>query len=160
MADISITVTTVVDAPAHRVFEYCLDPRRVYAGDPLYRVTDATVVAGGTGTHAALAARMVVFTEEVDITYVEAVRDQRIVFEARPRLRVAGRRAGSEVFTWTWTFTPTQAGTIVTVDVENRGGGAWERALDALGTKKAVEKQTTQRLARIKAATESRARTA
>ncbi|MGN6610434.1 MAG: SRPBCC family protein [Angustibacter sp.] len=160
MADLRFTVTTVVRAPAHAVYEYCLDPRHIYAGDPMYRVVGTSVSDGGVGTTATAVTKVLVLTEEVAISYLRAEPDRRLVFEARPALLVAGRRLGSEVLTWTWVFAPKGDATTVTVSVENRGGGRWERALDALGTKKLMVKQTTERLARIKAATEARAHTA
>lgn len=160
MARVSLTLTVPINAPVHTVFEYCRDPRRIYAGDPTYKVADATLTPEGVGTRAQLVAKMLVFTEEVAIEYVEVVPDKRLVFEARPTMTIAGRKLGAEVFTWTWTFAPADGGTTLALAVVNRGGGLWERALDALGTEKVVFKQSQGRLARIKAGVEEKAGTA
>lgn len=110
----------------------------------------------GVGTTARLVAKMFGFPiENVAIKYVEVEPDQRIVFEARPTMTILGRRLGGEVFTWTWTFEPTDAGTTVTVAGVSRGGARWERALDNIfGTQKIVTKQFQARVGRIKTATE------
>jgi hypothetical protein len=57
--------TVLVDAPVHSVFEYCRDPRRIYAGDRMMKVADATSSPEGVGTKAHLKARMLVFSEYV-----------------------------------------------------------------------------------------------
>jgi len=159
MAGVSFALTETISAPVHAVFEYCRDPRRIYAGDPTYKVADATLTPEGVGTRAHLAAKMLIFTEDVAIDYVEVVPDQRMVFDARPTMTIAGRQLGAEVFTWTWTFAPTDGGTTLDVAVANRGGASWERALDALGTEKVLIKQSRERLARIKAGAEEQAAT-
>lgn len=162
MADIKVTVTESIDAPVPAVFEYCRDPRRIYAEDPTYQVAEAAVASDGVGTTARLVAKMLIFPiESVAIEYVEVEPDQRIVFEARPTMTILGRHLGGEVFTWTWTFEPTHAGTTVTVTGVSRGGANWERALDSLfGTQKILTKQFHARLSRIKAVTEEQASTA
>ena len=158
MTDMTLTLTESINAPVHTVFEYCRDPSRIYAADPTYRVADAMLNRGGVGTTARLIAKMLVFTESVAIEYVEFVPDRRIVFEARPTMTIAGRRLGSEVFTWTWTFESADGGTTLTVGGVNRGGSRWERALDSLfGTQRIVSKQFRDRLARIKAEVEEQA---
>lgn len=88
-----------------------------------------------------VAAKVIVLTEDVAIEYVEVVPDQRIVVEAHPTMTIAGRQLGAEIFDWTWTFEPADGGTTLAVGVVNRGGAWWERALDALGTEKALSKQ-------------------
>ncbi len=156
MADIRVMVTESIGAPAPAVFEYCRDPRRIYDEDPTYGVVEAAVTGDGVGTTARLVAKMFGFPiENVAIKYVEVEPDQRIVFEARPTMTILGRRLGGEVFTWTWTFEPTDAGTTVTVAGVSRGGARWERALDNIfGTQKIVTKQFQARVGRIKTATE------
>lgn len=52
MTDVSLSFDVVVDAPVHTVFDYCRDPRRIYAGDPTHTVTDATLTPEGVGTRA------------------------------------------------------------------------------------------------------------
>lgn len=100
---------------------------------------------------------MLGLSEDVAIDYVEVVPDRRIVCEARPTVTIAGRRLVAEVFTWAWAFLPAAGGTELPLRVANRGGARWERALDALGTKRVVTKQSRARLARIAAAVEERA---
>lgn len=148
-----------INAPVHSVFECCRDPRRIYAGDPTHKVTDATLTPEGVGTRAHVVAKVLAFTEDVAIEYVDVVPDRRIVFEARPTMTIAGRQLGAEIFTWTWTFEPEHGGTTLTLVVVNQGGALWERALDALGPKKLLSKQVRDRLARIKASAEERAAT-
>ncbi len=158
MVDIRVTVTESIDAPVSTVFEYCRDPRRIYAGDPTYDVAEAAVTSGGVGTTARLATKMLMFVENVAIEFVQVEPDQRIVFEARPTMTILGRRLGGEVFTWTWTFEPTGAGTTVTVAGVSRGGARWERSLDSIfGTQRIVTKQFQARLGRIKLGVEKQA---
>ena len=116
MADIRVMVTESIGAPAPAVVEYCRDPGRISAEDPTSAVVDAAVTGDGLGTTARPAAKMLGFPiENVAIDYVEVEPDRRIVFEARPTMKNLGRRLGGEVFTWTWTFEPTDARTTVTV---------------------------------------------
>jgi len=157
MPDIDFTTTQAIHAPVHAVFEYCRDPRSIFAGDPVYRVVDATVTPEGVGTRGHLVAKMLGLSEDVAIEYVEVVPDERIVYEARPTVTIAGRRLGAEVFTWAWAFLPVAGGTELTVHVANRGGARWERALDALGTQRVLTRQSRARLARIAAAVEGQA---
>ena len=157
MADIRVMVTESIDAPAPRGLRVLPRPAQIYAEDPTYGVAEAAVVGDGVGTTARLVAKMFGFPiEGVAIEYVEVEPDQRIVFEARPTMTILGRRLGGEVFTWTWTFEPTDAGTTVTVEGLSRGGAGWERALDSIfGTQRILTQQFQARLGRIKAATET-----
>lgn len=135
MTDVTLSFEVDIDAPVHTVFEYCRDPRSIYAGDPTYNVADATLTTEGLGTRARLVAKMLVFTEDVAIDYVEIVPDQRIVFEARPKMTIT--RLGRFVIpgslhTWTWTFAPEDGRTRLTVSVVEHDAPRRERALDAL----------------------------
>lgn len=51
-------------------------------------------------------------------------------------------------------FVPADGGTTLNVELVNRGGARWERALDALRAAKVISKQVRNRLARIKARVE------
>jgi uncharacterized protein YndB with AHSA1/START domain len=148
-----------MDAPVHSVFEYCLDPRRIYTGDPM-NVADATLIPGGVGTTAHLTGKMFVFVEEVAIEYVEVVRDHRIVFQAYPTMTAAGLRHRISVatHTLTWTFTPEDGGTRLAVVVVEQNPPRWQRVLDRL-TAKGFSKQARERLARIKASLEEESTT-
>jgi hypothetical protein len=63
MTDVSLDFEVSIDAPVHTVFEYCRDPRRIYAGDPTHEVSDATVVPEGVGTRAQIVAKVAVVVE-------------------------------------------------------------------------------------------------
>ncbi len=148
-----------IEAPAPAVFAYCQDPRRIYADDPMYRVSEATLAAGGVGTTACVVARTPILTEEVAISYLESVPDQRIVFRAHPTMTVAGLRRfviSGSIVTWTWTFTPEGSGTRLAVEISEQAPPLWERALDAL-TARILFKQVRARLTRIKARVEEQA---
>lgn len=146
--------SVLIDAPVHSVFEYCLDPRRIYAGDPM-NVADATLVPGGVGTTAHLVGKMFVFVEEVAIEYVEVVRDRRIVFQAYPTMAVAGLgyRISVATHTLTWTFTPEDGATRLDLVVVEQDPPRWQRVLDRF-SEKGFSKQVRERLARIKASLE------
>jgi len=45
LSDPTYEFSVLIDAPVHSVFEHCLDPRRIYAGDPM-NVADATLIPG------------------------------------------------------------------------------------------------------------------
>ncbi len=90
MSNPTYEFTEFIDAPAHSVFEHCRDPRRIYAGDPIMKVADATLTPEGVGTRAHLKAKMPLFTETVAIEYTEVVPDRRIVFQGDPTMIFAG----------------------------------------------------------------------
>lgn len=66
-----------VDASPSAIFGYCLDPRRLFAGDPKH-VVDAQVTDGGVGTTANLSMKAGVLEEDDRLEYVEIVPDRRI----------------------------------------------------------------------------------
>ncbi len=156
------TFEVVIDAPVHTVFEYCRDPRRIYAGDPSHTVPDATLVPEGVGTRALVVARVAVFTEEIALEYVELVPDQRIVFEAFPRMTIArlGHRviSAGPLHTWTWAFAPEGAGTRLTLVVVGQDASRWERALDLVTGRMLsgmFSREIRDRLGRVKAGVEA-----
>ena len=152
--------TVLIDAPVPSVFEYSRDPRRIYSGDPMMKVADATLTPEGVGTKAHLKARMLVLSETVDIEYTEVVPNQRIVFQGDPRTTFAGLGRGISIpiHTWTWTFAPEDGGTRLTVVVVEENPPRWYRILDRVFDKSS-RKQVNDRLARIKAAAEEQATT-
>jgi uncharacterized protein YndB with AHSA1/START domain len=160
MTDISLGFEITIDAPVHTVFDYCRDPRRIYACDPTHDVVEADVVAGDVGTSALIAARVGVFAEEIAIEYTEVVPDERIVFEARPRMalrRVGRPEIPSALHVWTWTFAPHGEGTRLTVAVVEKDAPRWERAMDTLMRgmpTRLFSKEIGARLGRIKSHTE------
>lgn len=138
MADVALTFTVSINAPVHAVFEYCRDPRRIYAEDPTYTVSDATLTPDGVGTRTHAVARMGPFAEDVPIEYVEVVPDQRIVFTADPKVTARRGRwviSGDDVHTWTWTFAPEDGGTRLGVVVVSKAGPRWRRLLDRVGNR-------------------------
>jgi uncharacterized protein YndB with AHSA1/START domain len=147
--------TVLIDAPIHAVFEYCLDPRRIYAGDPMMKVADATLTPEGVGTEAHLRAKMPLFTETVALEYTEVVPDRRIVFQGDPTMTFVGRGRGISipVHIFTWTFESENGVTRLELVVEERNPPRWYRILDRLFDK-SFRKQVNERLARIKAAAE------
>lgn len=120
----------------------------------------ATVVPEGAGTRAQVVSKVAVFTEDIAIDYVELVPDQRIVFEARPKMTFRGLGwfvIPGSLHTWTWTFAPEDGGTRLTAVVVEHGAPGWERALDALTARtltRTFSKEIRERLARIKAGAE------
>lgn len=152
--------SVLIDAPVQSVFDFCLDPRRIFAGDPM-KVADATLVPEGVGTTAHLTGRMLIFVQDVPIEYVEVVPDQRIVFEGDWRMTIMGWGIGfsAGIHSWTWSFIPEDEGTRLTMRVVVFKSPRWQRVLDRVA-EKSYTKQIRERLARIKAAAEEQASTA
>ena len=152
--------TVLIDAPVHSVFEYCRDPRKIYAGDPMMKVADASLAHEGVGTKAHLTSRVFLFVEDVTIDYVEVTPDQRIVFEAHPTMTPVGLglKSGISVAThrWTWAFESEDGGTRLDLVVVEQDPPRWQRAMDRL-TEKSFNRQVRDRLARIKTAVEEQA---
>lgn len=152
--------TVLIDAPVHSAFEYCRDPRRIYAGDPMMKVADATLTPEGVGTKALLKGWMLVFSESVAIEYTEVVPDRRIVFQGDATMAFAGLGRGFSIATHilTWTFAPENGGTRLDLVVVVQNPPLWQRILDRLSDKSA-RKMFNGRLTRIKAAVEEQATT-
>ena len=152
--------TVMVEAPVHSVFEYCLDPRMIYAGDPMMKATDAALTQEGVGTTAQLKGRMLVFTETVAVEYTEVIPDRRIVFHGDATMALAGLGRGISIATHvlTWTFAPEKGGTRLTLAVAVQNPPTWQRFLDRVFDKSS-KKMFSERLARIKAASEQQAAT-
>jgi uncharacterized protein YndB with AHSA1/START domain len=152
--------TVSIDAPVHSVFEYCCDPRKIYAGDPEMKVVDASLAPDGVGTKAHLTSRVFVFVEEVTIDYVEVTPDQQIVFDAHPKMTPVGlgpkRGISVAIHRWTWTFESEGGGTRLNLVVVEQDPPRWQRAMDRL-TEKWFNRQVRDRLARIKATVEEQA---
>jgi uncharacterized protein YndB with AHSA1/START domain len=152
--------TVLIDAPVGSVFEYCRDPRGVYAGDPMMKVAGATLTSEGVGTEAHLTAKMPLFTETVALEYTEVVPDERIVFQGHPTMKFLGRGRGVSVpvHIFTWTFEPEKGGTRLNLVVEEQDPPRWYRILDRL-IDKSFREQVNDRLARIKAGAEEQTTT-
>ena len=52
MTDFTRRFDVVIDAPVHDVFEYCRDPRHLFAGWPQLEVTEVVITPDGVGTTA------------------------------------------------------------------------------------------------------------
>ena len=152
--------SVLIEAPVHSVFDFCLDPRRIFAEDPV-EVADATLVPEGIGTTAHLTGSMLIFVQDVPIEYVEVVPDERIVFEGDWRMTIMGLGIGfsAGIHSWTWSFVSEDEGTRLTMRVVVHKSPRWQRALDRMA-EKSSSKQIRERLARIKAAVEEQAATA
>ncbi|WP_062311779.1 SRPBCC family protein [Demequina rhizosphaerae] len=150
-----IDLAVHVDAPVHRVFEYCRDPRNLHAGDPI-EVVDAHVTEEGVGTTAELTYDAPFpFDEDVEFTFTEVVPDERIVFDAVPTMWMRGHHRPHHEFppdTFTWTFEPENRGTRLGVHVS-----VPEVTLSYRLGRKSMEKRVQARLDRIAAHIEGRA---
>lgn len=132
MTDFTRSFEVVIDAPVHTVFEYCRDPRRVFAGDPRLEVRDVRVTPQGLGTTARLVAKGVV-TEDATNECVGFVPDQQIVTKSHPKVTVAGMtKEVTHGPTWTWTFTPQDGGTRLTLVFLEEDAAWWQRAFDVV----------------------------
>jgi uncharacterized protein YndB with AHSA1/START domain len=151
----------LIDAPVDSVFEYCLDPRRIYVGDPMMKVADATLTPEGVGTEANLKGEMPLFTETAALEYTEVDPGRRIVFRGDPTMSFLGRGRGISVpvHVFTWTFEPKEGGTQLDLVVREQNPPRWYRILDRLFDESS-RKMINDRLARIKAAVEEKATTA
>ena len=142
----------VVDAPVSTVFEYFRDPRQIYAGDPTHDVVDVTLTPDGVGTTARVVVEGVV-SEDIAIEYVTVVPDQKIDFHAYPKMTVSlfgDRTIPIATHVWSWTFTPHEGGTRLSLTVVEQDPPRWQKLLDRLSEKSGT-KHVHDRLARIKA---------
>jgi uncharacterized protein YndB with AHSA1/START domain len=156
MTDFTRSFTVFINAPVHTVFEYCRDPRRIFAGDPRVEVSDVTLTPAGVGTTAHIVGKGVV-TEDVKNEYVEFVADQRIVFKSHPKVTLAGMtKEVTHGPTWTWTFAPEHGGTTLTVVFLEEDAAWWQRTFDVV-TERSWSKQVRGWLDGIKEATEEEA---
>ena len=57
MPDFTRNYETFIAAPVHDVFEYCRDPRHLFAGWPELEVTDVVMTPEGVGTRAHIVGR-------------------------------------------------------------------------------------------------------
>ena len=156
MADFMRTYTVFVNAPVHTVFEYCRDPRRIYAVDPKLEVRDITLTPEGLRSRVHLVSKGVV-SEEATTECIEFVPDQRIVWKSHPKVSVAGMtKEISHGPTWTWTFAPEDGGTTLTLVFLEQEPAWWQRAFDVLA-ERTWSKQHRGWLASIKTGAEEQA---
>ena len=145
-----------VDAPPADVYNYCLDPRRLFAGDPKH-VLDAEVQPGGVGTTAHLSMKLGVLQEADRIEYVEVVPDRLIEIAMHPTMSLGGAKGihhDTALYTLTHEFEPDGDGTRMTLRVQVHDAPRLERMIDSLEGKSA-ERLVRGRLERIARAVES-----
>lgn len=144
-----------VDAGPSAVFGYCLDPRRLFAGDPKH-VVDAQVAPGGVGTTAHLAMKVGPFEESDRLEYVEVVPDRRIRIAMQPTVTPRGLPKPHRVtalYSLIHEFEPEGDGTRMTLRVQVHDEPLFERMMDHLEGKSA-DKMVHNRLQRIAKAVE------
>ena len=149
-----------IDAPPSAVFGYCLDPRRLFAGDPKH-VVDAQVTSG-VGTTAHLSKKAGVLKEDDRLEYVEVVPDRRIEIAMQPTMSLRGLgkpRHETALYTLTHDFEPEAAGTRMTLKVQVHDAPLYERMIDRLEGK-GPERMVRNRLERIAKAVEDTAASA
>jgi uncharacterized protein YndB with AHSA1/START domain len=134
MPDFTRSYETFIAAPVHDVFEYCRDPRHLFAGWPELEVTDVVMTPEGVGTRAHIVARFFkgMMVEQVEREYTEFVLDERIVTRAHAKVRVAGRNkevASAPIFTWL--FEDRDGGTELTLVVLEEDLSRWQNLLES-----------------------------
>ena len=145
-----------ISAAPSEVFAYCLDPRRLFAGDPKH-VVDADIVAGGVGTTAHLSSTMGVLEEADRIEYAEVVPDRRIVIDMQPTMVLGGSKglhSDTARYTLTHECEPEAGGTRMTLRVQVHDPPLHERVIDRFEGK-GPDRMVHNRLQRIAAAVEA-----
>lgn len=139
-----------VDAPPSVVYGYCLDPRRLFAGDPKH-VVDAEVTDSGVGTTAHLTMSFGVLKEEDELEYVEVVPDRRIEIAMQPTMSPRVLRvphAETALYSLIHEFEPEDDGTRMTLTVRVHDAPLHERMIDRLEGK-GPNRMVQRRLQRI-----------
>lgn len=147
-----------IEAPPSVVYNYCLDPQRLFAGDPKH-VVDADVNPGGVGTTAHLSMKSGLLEEDDRIEYVETVPDRRIEIAMQPTMSLGETKRvhrDTARYTLTHEFEPEASGTRMTLRVQVHDVHVSERLIDRLEGKSA-ERLVHHRLQRIAKAVESSA---
>lgn len=120
ITDFTRSYEVSIDAPVHDVFEYCRDPRHLFAGWPALKVTDVAITPKGVGTTAHIEGKFArgMIVEQIEREYTEVAVDERIVTKAHAKVRFAGLTrdvANGPIFTWL--FEDEDSGTKVTLVV-------------------------------------------
>ena len=113
-----LTRSAVVDAPVETVFEYALDPRKLWSV-PDIALAEVEVKPEGAGTTARIWYHFLGFHLEGGLEYKEVTRPERIVIEVNFFM---------EHPTWTFTFEPLDGGTGLTMRA------AWHVKAPAVGS--------------------------
>ena len=144
-----------IDAPPRTVYDHCLDPRRLFAGDPKH-VVDAQVTSGGVGTTAHLSMKAGVLEEDDRLEYVTVVPDRRIEIAMQPTMSLSGlpkARHETALYTLIHDFEPEAGGTRMSLKVQVHDAPLFERMIDRLS--KSPERLVHNRLQRIAKAVET-----
>ncbi len=147
-----------IDASPSAAFGYCLDPRRLFAGDPKH-VVDAQVTSGGVGTTAHLSMTFGVLEEADRLEYVEVVPDRRIEIAMQPTVSLSGLgrpRHETALYSLVHEFEPEAGGTRMSLKVLVHDAPLYERMIDRLEGK-GPDKMVHNRLQRIAKAVEDSA---
>ena len=112
-----LTQSITVNAPVEDVFDYALDPRKLWSM-PDVALADVTIEPDGVGTSARIWSHVLGFHIEGSMEYQEVTRPERIVIEVNFVM---------EHPTWTFTFEPEDGVTKVTAQ------GEWHVKTPAVG---------------------------
>ena len=156
MPDFTRNYETFVAAPVHDVFEYCRDPRRLFAGWPELEVTEVVMSPEGVGTKAHIVARFFkgMMVEQIEREYTEFALDERIVTKARAKVRFAGRnKEVARPPTFTWLFEDRDGGTELTLVVLEEDLSRWQGLLESVSAA-VMAKKLNGMLASVKAGVE------
>ncbi len=159
MPDFTRNYETFIAAPVHDVFEYCRDPRHLFAGWPELEVTDVVMSPEGVGTKAHIVGRFFkgMMVEQIEREYTEFVLDERIVTKAHAKVRFAGRNkevANGPIFTWL--FEDRDGGTEVTLVVLEEDLSRWQNFMESFSAA-VMAKKLNGMLASVKAGVEIQA---
>jgi uncharacterized protein YndB with AHSA1/START domain len=113
----TLTSSIYVAAPVEEVFDYALDPRKLWAV-PDVALAQVELTPEGTGSSARVWSHFFGFHLEGGLEYTKVVRPERIVIDVGFAM---------EHPTWTFEFEPDDAGTKVTAQ------GEWHVSIPAVG---------------------------
>lgn len=159
MTDFTRSFDITIDAPVHKVFEYCRDPHHLFEGWAALEVTDVVMTPDGVGTKAHIVGRFAkgMMVEQIEREYTEFVPDTRIVSKAHAKVRFAGRTtevANGPIFTWL--FEAEDGGTKLTLVVLEEDLAWWQRMIESVSAL-AMSKDMHGMLVAIKTGLESQA---
>ncbi len=144
-----------IDASPHAVYAYCLDPRRLFDGDPKH-VVESELKEEGLGTTFSLQRVAGPIEEDDDLEYVDVVPDRRIEIAMRPTMHVLRRHGAGHVtapYSLIHVFEREGDGTQMTLKVQVHDQPLFERMMDRLEGR-SPERMVHSRLARVKDAIE------
>jgi uncharacterized protein YndB with AHSA1/START domain len=157
MTDFTRSYEVFINASVHDVFEYCRDPRHLFAGWPALEVTDVVMTPEVVGTTAHIAGRFArgMIVEQIEREYAEVVQDERIVTKAHAKVRFARQTKDVDngpIFTWL--FEGRDGGTKVTLVVLEEDLNWFQNLLESVSAV-AMGKNLHGMLAALKTGVES-----